>query len=169
MREKTAPPTTDKIDELAHLYIDAQAATEMARAREAEFRDQLISMVEAHGTVPRRATKSKRLEGDEYQATLSRGHSVEVNSARAELFRQWMKAKSMTRLFRRLFRRESVFVLQPDAQALVATIAQGIEKDAKVAADLVAIFHQSITIQDTSPTLRVEPRKKEEKKSEAAA
>jgi hypothetical protein len=160
-------PTHAQIDSLAALYIDAQAAVELARDRESALRQQLTEMVERHGSVPRRALKSKRLEGDEYQATLSKGHSVEVMTARVELFRQWMKAHKLTSLFRKLFKRETVYVLREYAQELVNTMASG-SKHRDVAADLCSLFHQSLDIKDNSPYLKVEPKNKEKKKEAAA-
>lgn len=169
MAKENKLPTNEEIDVLAQLYVDAQNAVELARDRESKLWDQLTEMVEKHGSVPRRATKSKRIEGDEYQVTLSKGHSVEVDTPRAEIFRKWMKSNNLSRVFRKLFRRETVFVLQPDAQALVNTIAQGAALDAPVAANLCAIFHHSLTIKDNSPYLKVELKKKDEKSKEAAA
>lgn len=170
MPDKTPMPTNDQIDELAQLYTDAQEATRLAQEKQSDLAGQIIALIEQYGSIPRRATKSKRIEGDDYQCTLSKGHSVEVNGARVETFRQWMKERGLLRLFRKLFKRESVFVLRTDADVLVSTIASGADLDSAVVANLVALFHQSLSIKDTSPSLKVEAKdEKKKKRAEAAA
>lgn len=170
MSDKTPMPTNEQIDELAQLYTDAQEAARLAYDKQRDLASQIIALVEQHGSVPKRATKSKRVEGDEYQCTLSKGHSVDVITARVEDFRRWMKSQNLLRVFRKLFKRESVFVLQEDAQQLVSTLASGADLDSKVAGELLRLFYLSLSISDNSPYLKVELRKgKDEKKAEAAA
>jgi hypothetical protein len=69
-----------------------------------------------------------------------------------------------------LFRREEVFILADDAQALIAKLAL---KMPGVASELQLLFSNTLRIEGRSTSLKVEPikeeKKKGEKKSEAAA
>jgi hypothetical protein len=69
-----------------------------------------------------------------------------------------------------LFRREEIFVLADDAQALIAKLAV---KMPGVAGELQLLFAGTLRIEGRSTSLKVEPikeeKKKGEKKAEAAA
>jgi hypothetical protein len=170
MAEAKPAPTNKQIDELAALYIDAKNAVELARSKQSELADQVVALIEQHGFVPRRATKSKRIEGDEYQCTLSKGHSVEVISQRASAFRAWASGVGLIALFRKLFKRETVWVMREDADTLVAGRAAAIASgNPAMAEKLLALFHQCLAIRDNSPYLNVESKDEKKKKAEAAA
>ena len=166
MTEKNNIPSKPEIDALAQLYLDADAAVDQAKESRRIFADQLAEMIAAHGFLPKRATKSHRLEGEEFQATLVRSHSLEVNGTEVLRLRMFLTGKGWGRCFRKLFKREPVYVLREGAQDLVARLlAKGAPSDLQI------LFSNSLTIRDNSVSLKVEPIKEEkvERKREAKA
>ncbi|HET7873216.1 MAG TPA: hypothetical protein VFL42_11935 [Terriglobales bacterium] len=166
MSEENTIPTKPEIDSLAQLYLDADAAVEQARTSRSLLAGRLAEMIVAHGFLPRRAAKSRRIEGEEFQATLSRGHSLEVNGTEVLRLRMFLTGTGMGGWFRKLFKREPVYVLREGAQELVARLlAKGAPSDLQI------LFSNSLSIRDNSASLKVERIKQEkvEKKKEAKA
>lgn len=161
-----AIPSKTEIDALAQLYLEADAAVEQARETRRIFADQLAEMIAAHGFLPKRATKSRRIEGEEFQATLSRSHSVEVNGTEVLRLRTFLTGTGCTNWFRKLFKREPVYVLREGAQELVGRLlAKGAPPDLQI------LFSNSLSIRDNSASLKVEPINEEKaaKKKEPKA
>jgi hypothetical protein len=127
-------------------------------------------MIAAHGFLPPRSKKSKRVQGEEWKATLSQSHSVDVDSTSVRRLFSRMKELGLARFFRRLFRREEIFVLADDAQELITKLAL---KSPGIAAELQLLFAGTLRIESRSTSLKVEPikdeKKKGAKKAEAAA
>jgi hypothetical protein len=107
-----------------------------------------------------KAKKSKRIQGEEYKGTLSQSHSIEVDSTAVQRFHTRLKELKLARVFRKLFRREMVFVLNDGAQAYIASLAA---KFPGIAGELQLLFAQTLKIESRSPYLEVEPVKKEKK------
>ena len=170
MPEEKPAPNNHEIDELCQLYLDAENAVEIASNKKTDLAAQIIDLIKKHGALPARAKKSRRIEGDEYQATFSKGHSVEVSTQKTFAFRTWCRSFLALSFFYKLFKAETVYVLREGADELVAQRAEKIaRKHPETAEILLARFHRCLDIKDTSPKLTVEPRKKDEKKKEFAA
>jgi hypothetical protein len=163
MAEKKEIPTKQEIDALCQLYLDADVNVEQAKQTRAMFADQIIDAIRDHGFLPKRATKSRRIEGEEFQATLSKSQSVEVNGTEVLRLRAFLDGKGLSRWFRKLFKREPVYVLRERAQEVVAKM-----RDLGAPSDLQTLFSGALDIKDNSPSLKVEP-KAEPKKKEAKA
>ncbi|HEX7289478.1 MAG TPA: hypothetical protein VF532_25060 [Candidatus Angelobacter sp.] len=154
MIEKNNIPNKSEIDALAQLYLDADSAVEQAKETRRIFADQLAEMIAAHGFLPRRATKSRRIEGEEFQATLIRSQSLDVNGTEVLRLRMFLTGTGWGGWFRKLFKREPVYVLREGAQELVARLlAKG------APSDLHVLFSNTLTIRDNSASLKVEPLK----------
>lgn len=163
MADKKEIPSKQEIDALCQLYLDADVNVEKAKETRAMFADQLVTMIRDHGFLPKRATKSRRIEGDEYQATHSKSQSVEVNGTEVLRLRDFLMRNGLARWFRRLFKREPVYVLREGAQEIVAKML-----DLGAPSDLQMLFSNALEIKDNSPSLKVES-KAEPKKKEAKA
>jgi hypothetical protein len=154
-------PTANEIDTLASLYADAKANVEKAQERADLFGDQLIKLTQEHGTTPPRAEKSLRLEGDEWEVTVSEGQGVSVKKPAVEkIFKSLKRCGLHLTLFRDLFVAENTYKLQKGAQALMAKpLPTG------APSNLRKLFAEAVQIKDKAPRLTVEP--KEEKKEDA--
>lgn len=165
-----AVPTNAEIDALCMLYDDADKNVKAAIEQRDVFGEQIEEMIAAHGFLPPRSKKSKRVQGDDWKATLSQSHSVDVDSTAVRRLFVSMKGWGLARFFRRLFRREEVFILADDAQDLIAKLAI---KSPGIAAELQLLFAGTLRIEGRSTSLKVEPVKEEKKKggkkAEAAA
>jgi hypothetical protein len=151
-------PTASEIDALASLYHDAKSNVEVAQTRADIFGDQLLAMVKEHGTTPPRAEKSLRLEGDEWEVTVSEGQSVSVNKAAAAKVLASLKRAGLIRFFRKLFVMETTYKLAKGAQAL---IAKPLPKGAP--SNLRKLLAEAVQIKDKAPRLTVEPKEEAKK------
>ncbi len=166
MTEKTTP-TREEIDALAGMYVEAQAAVDKEQQAASVLRDQLIDMIQEHGFLPPRASKSKRIQGDEWKVTLSQGQSVEVDGTIAREIRKALKLIGRVRYFRKLFRPEIVYVLANGSQKALACLAE-VGIPAPDHRDIISLYNRAVAIKDKSPSLEVEPMKKKAKESKAA-
>jgi hypothetical protein len=152
--KNTFPPVTNQeIDSLAGLYADAKASLAIARERVDTFGDELIEMVQIHGVTPPKAEKSLRLEGDEWEVTVSEGQSVSVNKAAAAKVLASLKRAGLMAFFRKLFIVEAQYKLAKGAQALIAL---PLPKGAP--SNLRKLLAQAVQIKDKAPRLTVEPK-----------
>jgi hypothetical protein len=163
-------PTNAEIDALCKLYDEADKKVDAAIEARNVFGEQIEEMIAAHGFLPPRAKKSKRIQGEDFKATLGQSHSVDVDSTSVRRLYISMKGWGLARFFRKLFRREEIFVLTDDAQELIAKLAI---KSPGIAGELQLLFAQTLRIEGRSTSLKVEPlkeeKKKTQKKAEAAA
>lgn len=151
-------PTAEDIDALAGLYADAKANVAIAQERVDLFGDQLITMVKAHGVTPPKAEKSLRLEGDDWEVTVSEGQSVSVNKLAAAKALASLKRAGLIRFFRKLFVMETTYKLAKGAQALIAR-----PLPAGAPSNLRKLLAEAIQIKDKAPRLTVEPKEEVKK------
>jgi hypothetical protein len=152
-------PTAAEIDALAALYDDAKSNVAIAEERVIIFGSQLLEMVKEHGTTPPRAEKSLRLEGDEWEVTVSEGQGVTVKKAAVEkIFKALKKAGLHLTFFRKLFKEETSYKLAKGAQSLMAqTLPEG------APSNLRKMFTDAVQIRDKAPRLTVEPKQEAKK------
>ncbi|MBZ5533073.1 MAG: hypothetical protein LAO20_16710 [Acidobacteriia bacterium] len=153
MAVKTPIPEKKEIDALAALYLEAKANVEKAAEGVACLRDQLTDMVNEHGFVPKKATKSTRIIGETYEITLSRGQSIEVDGTAVMRIRATLKTAGLSKFFRKLFRREVIYVLADGAHQFMVEHC--------LPADVGRYFAQAVMVRENSPYLKVEPVKEE--------
>jgi hypothetical protein len=170
-----AVPTNAEIDALCMLYDDADKNVKDAIEKRDIFGEQIEEMIAAHGFLPPRSKKSKRVQGDDWKATLSQSHSVDVDSTAVLRFFAILKEFGLQRFFRRCFRREQVFVLLDGAQDLVTKLALALKdkNEPTRSSEIQLTFADTLKIESRSTSLKVEPVKEEKKKggkkAEAAA
>lgn len=161
MTEKTdfPPITNQEIDALAGLYADAKENLAKAQDRVDMLGDELIKMTQLHGVTPPKAEKSLRIEGDDWEVTVSEGQSVSVNKAAAAKVLASLKRAGLMAFFRKLFVVEAQYKLAKGAQALIAL---PLPKGAP--SNLRKLLAQAVQIKDKAPRLTVEPKNEEAKK-----
>ena len=155
-------PTAVEIDTLLALYLDADGNVDNAIEVRNMFGQKIEEMIASHGFLPRRATKSKRIQGEELRATLSKGQSVDVDASAVQRFHARLKGWKLSRIFRKLFKREVIFVLNEHAQAYITALAA---RSPGIAAELQLLFAQTLKIESRSSSLKVEPLKPEKKEA----
>jgi hypothetical protein len=126
---------------------DTAARLEEIALEEELLRSTLQEQVEAFGSTPPRAEKSKRLTGTLYQFTVSLGLTTEIKDAEVERIRQVCPGT----LFNRLFRTVTKFKL---AEGATLVLASRLPEDAP--RNLRMMFSRAVTTKETAPRLRVE-------------
>ena len=128
--------------------LDAKALRlEEIEAEAAELRSMLRDQVEEFGFAPPRSEKSKRLSGELYQFTVTRGVSVEIKDVEVERLRQVCPGT----LFDRLFRTVAKFKLVEGASMVLAS---RLPVDAP--RNLRRMFSRAVETVETAPRLRIE-------------
>lgn len=125
---------------------DAADRLEEIQAEEEKLRCKLQEQVEEFGFTPSRAEKSKRLLGELYQFTLSRGLTTEVKDAEVERIRE----NCPPNLFDSLFRTVTKYKLADGAMTVLARLPP----DAPC--NLRLLFSRAVATKETSPRLRIE-------------
>jgi hypothetical protein len=126
---------------------DAADRLEEIQAEEEKLRGKLEEQVEEFGFTPPRAEKSKRLLGELYQFTLSRGLTTEVKDAEVERIRE----NCPPGLFDSLFRTVTKYKL---ADGATTVLAGRLPPDAP--RNLRLLFSRAVATKETSPRLRIE-------------
>lgn len=146
-------PSKPEIDALAGLYIEAETKAAEADALVSAYRDQLAAMVAEHGFLPPKASKSKRLLGAVWKITSSGSSSIESDGTEVLRFRARL-GKARVRIFRLLFRRETIFVPRSDANEAEHFLSEPED---------LAAYRACFAVKHNRASLKVEPIQKEEK------
>jgi len=128
--------------------LDATAARlEALQAEEEGLRTKLQEQVNEFGFTPPRAEKSKRLTGEVYEFTVTRGLSTEVKDSEVERIRQVCPGA----LFDRLFRVVTKYKLTDGATLVLAG-----RLPADAPRNLRMMFNRAVETKETAPRLRIE-------------
>jgi hypothetical protein len=132
--------TAGELDETAMRLEEISAEEEKLRAK-------LFEQVEEFGFTPPRAEKSRRLEGENYQFTVSRGLTTEVKDAEVQRIRDVCPGF----IFDQLFKTITKFKL---ADGATMVLASRLPVDAP--RNLRLMFSRAVETKETSPRLRIE-------------
>lgn len=126
-----------------------QLGTRLEELAEEEklIREQLREQVEQFGSIPPKAEKSKRIEGEAFRFTVSHSSRTEIRDADVESIR----AACPTSLFERLFVAVTKYKLAKSATML---LAQPLPEDAP--RNLRVMFSKAVQIVEDSPRLKIE-------------
>jgi len=128
--------------------LDALATRlEEIAAEEEQIRAQLKEQIENFGSVPPKAEKSKRLEGELFRFTLSASSRTEIRNAEVEAIRSACPAK----LFERLFVPVIKYKLSTGAAILLAS-----PLPEEAPRNLRVMFQKAVQITEESPRLKIE-------------
>ena len=129
---------------------DLDAKCQRIQVLEAEadcLREELLSQVQAHGFIPPKAEKTKRLEGKEWKLTVSASSTVEINDAEVGRIRDACSPS----LFGQLFQSVVKYKLVKSATLLLAAT---LPEDAP--RNLRMMFAKAVAVKEGSPRLRIE-------------
>ncbi len=149
---RTTRPSASEIDDLAWNYQAQKAVADTAQEKLNLLRRELVDLVETFGAVPPRASKSKRLSGARYDVTASFPQRVDVDKHAAEKLHLACLSAGRPSLFKKLFRRETVYMLAKGARELVTqrSLPEGAPRN------LRALFYRALEVEALSPGLDVE-------------
>ncbi len=112
-----------------------------------ELREIVKAQVELFGFAPARSEKSRRLEGERYEFTLSTPSTTEIRDAEVEKIQAATEAK----LFAKLFKSEVRFKVAAGAASILAsTLPKGAPYN------LRAMFARAVVTKETSKRLRID-------------
>jgi hypothetical protein len=126
---------------------EAAQRLEEIRVEEDRLRAKLLEQVEEFGFTPPRAEKSKRVEGEIYQFTVSVGITTEIKDSEVERIREVCPGV----LFDKLFKTVTRYKLADGATMLLAS---RLPVDAP--RNLRLMFSRAVETKETSPRLRIE-------------
>jgi len=155
------PPSPKALDALALEYMLARNLLAGQQDRVDQLRDRLLELVERHGHVPARSTKTRALIGEQFEIRVSRPVEVTVDTQTAEHIKWACAAADVGRLFRRLFRRVETYVLVNGAEKLI----NGDRLPPRAPRNLRSLFARALRVRELAPQLEV---RKRDTKSEAA-
>lgn len=116
-------------------------------AEEEKIRAQIKEQIEAFGSIPPRAEKSRRLEAEEFRFTLSSSSRTEIRDA--DVLR--IKEACPAPLFSQLFVEVTKYKLAKSATMLLAAkLPEGAPRN------LRTMFSQAVQIVEDSPRLKIE-------------
>jgi len=137
------------IDTAANHYLEAKAAEDLAAERTAKAREALIATVQAYGTTPPRSDKSLRLDGDQFQVTVTTGSSTSIDYGAVEKFFAHLREYDLSLRFKKIFRREVRYSLSAGADDLVAQLGARAQQ----------AYRACICVTTNKPSLKVERKK----------
>jgi hypothetical protein len=134
--KRLSPSELDKIGErLEELATEAEV-----------LRVQVKEQIEEFGSIPPRAEKSRRLEGEEFQFTLSTSSRTEVKDAEVERIRE----KCSKSLFEKLFVQVVKYKLARTATFFLSgTLPEDAPKN------LRKMFAEAVQVVESEPSLRI--------------
>ena len=111
------------------------------------IREQLREQIENFGSIPPKAEKSRRLEGDQFRFTLSSSSRTEIRDADVERIREACPDS----LFSKLFTAVTKYKLAKSATLLLsATLPEEAPRNLRV------LFSKAVQIVEDSPRLKIE-------------
>lgn len=146
----------EAIDKAAKEYMDLKKAFNEAKKKLDDKDDELIALVDKSGTTPQNSEKSLRLEGYEFQLTVTRGNTTSIDRVHVLKLISTLKKKGCYPLLKNLFRAEVKFTVAKSAKKFLSK-----PLPAKAPRNLSALFDACLDIDTKSPSLKVEPRKSE--------
>lgn len=147
-----------KIDQVAALYLEAQAAVEAANREASARRARLIELTREYGSTAPRAWKTRRLCGSDYEIRVSEAQEITVDMRAAMRVKHACIRSGTGRLFRRLFRKVETFILAPGAERLLDQAR--LPEDAP--RNLRALFARAVRVRELAPHVEVGKREKPE-------
>jgi hypothetical protein len=133
---------------LAPAKLDALGLRlEELAAEQEQIREQIKEQIENFGSIPPRAEKSKRVEGEQFRFTLSSSSRTEIRDADVER----IKEACPKPLFSQLFIEVTKYKLAKTATMLLsATLPEDAPRNLRV------MFQKAVQIVEDSPRLKIE-------------
>lgn len=160
--------TVKEFDVICFDYVSRMIAVEDAKIKADEAKAVVMTAVQQHGSVPKNAEASRRMEGANWCATVTTGTTVDVNDAACTELEIVLSRAKQHDIFANLFSRRTEFSLVKGAESAL--------KQAKLPARWRDRIHQlyasCFSVHSKSPSLKVEAiavvRDREDKASKKA-
>ena len=149
--EATARPTPEQIDELAQRYLLRLSELRQARDFVADAEERLIKLVQAYGTVPPNAEKSRRLHGVKAELTVTKSDTLTINDDRVEVLKEALDANGRGDFFTRLFTLRSKYEVVDGAES--ALKSEALPK--RLAEKVLNLWGRCISVKAKKPSLKV--------------
>lgn len=139
------------VDQLAERYLKLRGEAEAAELELGILRKSLIEEVLAEGATPARAIKTLALAGEKYELRVLQPTEVNVDGYRALQLKDACAKAGVPRLFRKLFRRLTSYVLVDGVHASIDESKLPRRSRARI----LALFGRAIRVRDLAPQLDV--------------
>jgi hypothetical protein len=144
-------PTPEQIDDLAARHVHAKFAKAEASAQLEAIEVEAVALVEAWGTVPAHAEKSRRLAGKLSEFTVTRADTLTIIDDRVETLREALEANGFGEYFKRLFTLRSKYEVVEGAEA--ALKSESLPK--RLSEKVLNLWGRCITVKPKKPSLKV--------------
>lgn len=146
------PLTIDQIDECILEFESAQRLFAAAKETFDQAKQQLTTIVQAHGSTPDGAEQSKRIIGRRNKATVTVGNSTSVNEEGVHELLGYLTKQERPEVFDKLFVAETKFKLLDSARNVLAAI----KLPKTVHERVLSLFGRCIDVKPKAPALKVD-------------
>lgn len=148
---ETGRPSPQEIDEVARLYLHAKLAVKNAEMDVAALEEELLDMVRRFGVVPPHAEKSRRLNGQLAEITLTKADTLTVNHDRVETLKEALEANGYGDFFKKLFTLRSKWEVVEGAEGALKT--DWMPK--RLSEKILNLWGRCINVKAKKPSLKV--------------
>lgn len=159
----------NEFDALCQDFVAKQLVADEAETVAKAAKALVLDAVQKHGSVPKNAEASRRVEGADWCGTVTSGTSVEVNDSTVQELEITLSRAKRAEVFPLLFARRVEFNLVKGAE----TVLKQAKLPARWRDRIHQLYAQSFVVKGKTPSLKVEPiaavREREEKAAKKAA
>jgi hypothetical protein len=140
-----------RVDELAVEFHEKQLLAQKVTEDLLNLRARLVALVQRHGQVPARATKTLALAGDKYELRVSTPLEITVDTRAALRIKSACLRGGAGRLWMRLFRTVKTFVLADGADKLLneTKLPEGAPRN------LRSLFARAVRVRELAPQVEI--------------
>jgi hypothetical protein len=160
-------PTPEQIDELAREYEAAKLHIAEEKENLSQVEERCILLVQAWGTVPAHAEKSRRLAGKLSEMLVTRADTLTVVDERVGTLKEALEANGYGEYFKKLFTLRSKYEVVEGAET--ALKSESLPK--RLSEKVLNLWGRCITVRGKKPSLKVtliDPAKPAKKAKKAA-
>jgi len=144
-------PSPEVIDDLAARHVQAKFTKAEAIAKLEAIEAEAIALVEAWGTVPAHAEKSRRLAGKLSEFTVTKSDVLTINEERVTTLKEALEANGYGEYFARLFTLHSKYEVVEGAES--ALKSESLPK--RLSEKVLNLWGRCITVKPKKPSLKV--------------
>jgi hypothetical protein len=144
-------PTAEQIDEMARLHQAAKLHLDTEREAFNLIEEQCIKLVQAWGTVPAHAEKSRVLKGKLAEMMVTKSDTLTIVEDRVETVKEALEANGYPEYFQKLFALRSKYEIVEGAEA--ALKSESLPK--RLSEKILNLWGRCITVKARKPSLKV--------------
>ncbi len=149
--EGATRPSPEQIDELARRYETAKAYLAADREALNAIEEEAIRLVQAWGTVPAHAEKSRRLVGKLAEFLVTKADTLTINDERVETLKDALEANGHGEYFKKLFTLRSKYEVVEGAE--VALKSESLPR--RLSEKVLNLWGRCIAVKAKKPSLKV--------------